>query len=815
MIWSLSFNILNATIIPISIPIIVFSIIFFLIIFTIVFHNHYTFLTTFGIIAAAALFLLASCDDWPPAADTAGIWNYLTGLTLFIRGYLPYDPSYGPVITFLVCGFLGLYMTLSLYVTFQFYFTALLGIGIFTINWIMDYKRSDLSFIIFVFCFCVLLYKKMNNRKVNVNLMAIYMMPVMLVVVVSASLLPMAAKNWDNTAAIEFFRNPLEYTNDFFYFIFNPKYFSFQTTGFEGRDGRLGGSLNLNNRDIMRIKADSSTYLAGIVKDTYTGNAWINSKPGFTLPYSEPGARFEAIETQLNMPLPFIFEAELENSVSFREMTINIGSSRTGTIFRPMKNNTVQIETDLELLTDHEGNIRLSDVLPANAEYSFEYMDVDYTDPAVQNLLRKSRRGIYREGVDEHMYLDLISSLFTSGRRRSHINIDNFLNMFQDDIATDHRFIWGMWEYMHHFNQQPLPFDPADYFNDSLIPYAESIYETYLGVPETVPQRVRDLADDLISGIDNNYDRAKAIESYLINFPYTLMPGMPPQGQDFVDYFLFEGQEGYCTYYASAMAVLCRLAGIPTRYIEGYVMPPTVSQDGFYYVTNLQAHAWVELYFEGFGWAPFEPTAPYSFGFYNTMPPLNMQVFSPDFYSDPFYEEYMMRMMGRGSDYGSDAVLSVNAGAADNEPADLKASIFTAVLVMLLIIVCFIMLCLQGRFHLWRRQTKIQRMSRNEQAIEYYRDIIKMTRYYRYPMHEFETPAAYAGRIGKRFAFINDSIFIRDLTRIYNKSKYAESQINKEELTLMKTCREELLAFIRSMRWKPVFIWNRYITRKI
>lgn len=75
---------------------------------------------------------------------------------------------------------------------------------------------------------------------------------------------------------------------------------------------------------------------------------------------------------------------------------------------------------------------------------------------------------------------------------------------------------------------------------------------------------------------------------------------------DFVTDFLFNTQEGYCTYFASAMTVLCRMVGLPARYVEGYQAIP--DENGLAYVTGLQAHAWTEVYFEGFGWLTFDAT---------------------------------------------------------------------------------------------------------------------------------------------------------------------------------------------------------------
>ncbi|MGI6669306.1 MAG: transglutaminase-like domain-containing protein [Acetivibrionales bacterium] len=140
-------------------------------------------------------------------------------------------------------------------------------------------------------------------------------------------------------------------------------------------------------------------------------------------------------------------------------------------------------------------------------------------------------------------------------------------------------------------------------------------------MPENLPQRVKDLSLSLTSSKENNYDKAKAIEQYLAsNYPYNLDVRSTPRNRDFVDYFLFDLKEGYCSYYASAMAILARCAGLPARYVEGYMLPPEPLEDDrtAFIITNMQAHAWVEIYFEGYGWLPFEPTSPFRSRFYET-----------------------------------------------------------------------------------------------------------------------------------------------------------------------------------------------------
>jgi len=139
--------------------------------------------------------------------------------------------------------------------------------------------------------------------------------------------------------------------------------------------------------------------------------------------------------------------------------------------------------------------------------------------------------------------------------------------------------------------------------------YPAWIRERYLQLPESTPERVYALARDLTATPPTPYDRAAAIESYLREFPYTLDVPKPPGGADIADYFLFELQKGYCDYYATAMVVLARAAGLPARLVVGYASGRYDMNSGRYIVTEADAHAWVEVYFPTYGWIEFEPTA--------------------------------------------------------------------------------------------------------------------------------------------------------------------------------------------------------------
>lgn len=139
--------------------------------------------------------------------------------------------------------------------------------------------------------------------------------------------------------------------------------------------------------------------------------------------------------------------------------------------------------------------------------------------------------------------------------------------------------------------------------------YPRWVIERYLQLPETLPSRVRALAEEITAPYDTLYDKATALEKFLRAYPYNEQIPGPDPGQDAVDYFLFDIREGYCNYYASAMVVMARAAGIPARLVAGYAGGEYLSDAGVHRIREKDSHAWVEVFFPRYGWVEFEPTA--------------------------------------------------------------------------------------------------------------------------------------------------------------------------------------------------------------
>ena len=116
-------------------------------------------------------------------------------------------------------------------------------------------------------------------------------------------------------------------------------------------------------------------------------------------------------------------------------------------------------------------------------------------------------------------------------------------------------------------------------------------------------ERIYNLSQELTKNCKNDYEKVKVIEDYVRKYDYSTDVDL--RGSDnYIDAFLFEVHGGYCVHFASSMILLLRDAGIPARYVSGYLYE--VNDE---HVMSSDAHAWVEAYIDGIGWVNFEPTA--------------------------------------------------------------------------------------------------------------------------------------------------------------------------------------------------------------
>lgn len=162
--------------------------------------------------------------------------------------------------------------------------------------------------------------------------------------------------------------------------------------------------------------------------------------------------------------------------------------------------------------------------------------------------------------------------------------------------------------------QQAYLMSPAD------SEYGKAAYEFYIEYVNAskyktdnetaVSEEIQALADELTEGLEYDYQKAAALESYFHSgaFRYDLTYAAPRE-LDTPEYFIFESKTGTCSDFATAYALLARAAGLTVRYTEGFTMSEGLNpQPGTYYIYTENAHAYPEVYIPGAGWRIYEPT---------------------------------------------------------------------------------------------------------------------------------------------------------------------------------------------------------------
>src|SRR5579871_3025318 len=186
------------------------------------------------------------------------------------------------------------------------------------------------------------------------------------------------------------------------------------------------------------------------------------------------------------------------------------------------------------------------------------------------------------------------------GGRRAYLfrdSSDSVFNPFHNFVA------------MRYFGISRLPQFQIEKLREAGTQYPAEVTDFYLQLPQLDP-RIPELAKSVTAQAQTPVDKAIALESYLQSkYSYTLQLTSKQSG-DPLARFLFETRAGHCEYFASAMAVMLRTLGIPSREVNGF-LPGEYNELGEDYIVRASdAHSWVEAYFPGNGWVVFDPTPP-------------------------------------------------------------------------------------------------------------------------------------------------------------------------------------------------------------
>lgn len=524
-------------------------------------------------------------------------------------------------------------------------------------------------------------------------------------------------------------------------------YYSLKMVSYS-KSGNLGGDLAVTSNDrALNIETDfeptKALYITGSIMNNYQKNKWTSDRNKSTK-IMESALDSDELIYAINRSGDKVDSTKL---FDIRKITISYDGIHTKTMFFPIKTNFIT-STDKYKAVGDELHYNKSMGYPTS--YSVDYYDVRYSNSEFAKLVHDQAG--YKYDVNNN-------GKYSYSRK---------LLVLKDDpegVLKERR-------------------------ND--------IYSSYTDVPDCISDRVKELAKTLTANCNNDYNKLKAIEYYLSSkYTYTTTPGKIPKGKELVDYFLFESQKGYCTYYATSMAILARCAGIPTRYVQGFMCEADYSAYS-YKAKNSSAHAWVEGYIEGIGWVPFEPTSSFTDKRY----PRNDQASveseeSEDEHNPDIDNKKINEIMNGGKKNNSDIMATI-------------IIICVAIVVLLMIFIIASYFVVMKRF-----RKKYSRGSNNEKYMQMFMYMVKLLELNGYSPYEAETIRQFALRISKEYN--TKEMDIQKIGKDFMKIRYGGHKITDKQLEYISsfcdTLVKERIELKGKFRFsiKDYFIKNRLL----
>lgn len=329
-------------------------------------------------------------------------------------------------------------------------------------------------------------------------------------------------------------------------------------TGFSD-SASMPGILADRDQAIMTLQTKNglipNIYLTGQIYDTFDGGQWTQN--GDVPPY---GRLLDAFLTT-NMCKAY-HDSYITDYIRSASLSVRYLKFHTGYLFAPLKTQEVRLQghrMDLGAMKDHWG---FEDQKSYGTEYELDFFQMNTGQEEFYRFLEQARKPSFEE-----------------------------------------------WEQILHEYER---ITRKSLTLQEVADYEAAVAEVYGQVP-LLPDPVQTWLLEVTKDCENDVQKLRAIENALAGYAYTTSPGaLPASVSDtgsFLEYFLLQSREGYCVHYATAFVLLARAEGIPARYVQGYLVPMKGKME--ITVTSDMAHAWPEVYLEGAGWIPFEPTPGY------------------------------------------------------------------------------------------------------------------------------------------------------------------------------------------------------------
>lgn len=353
-----------------------------------------------------------------------------------------------------------------------------------------------------------------------------------------------------------------------------------------GSETAINGLIKASDDEVMLVTSESGIidhlYLGGITYKDFDGHNWDNEDKGSVL--SNIGSKadyrlIDMIETRAavnNNNKMYIREYLMEDTIEVENRRFN-----TKYVFIPPKVNFDIPKNHMPKVKQTEVDIQTNKKMRYGDSYTMSFYKMNFANPDLIDLINTAKP-IYN---DEWKFMVNRLDIDT----RDKCTYTQYLD-YREDIYEKYTEKAGM-------------SDDVKALVDEI--WNQALMEAQAEIEDPEEKSKLELGD---------YEKLKALGSYLQTFDYNVSPGVIPSdvnnGSKFLDYFVLESKTGYCVHYATALTLLAREMGHPARFVQGYYIKR--NNKGQDLVTERKAHAWCEVYFDYFGWVAFEATPGYS-----------------------------------------------------------------------------------------------------------------------------------------------------------------------------------------------------------
>lgn len=436
------------------------------------------------------------------------------------------------------------------------------------------------------FCLSVILIYMMEiiqrfwvkSGYVDVKKHVAYIAPIILIIGILATTIPAPAEKFDWRVAKNIWKVTVtEYKRIVGAIAANKEEYSY--AGFS-EDAGVKSSISDSGREVMSITNGNNSfdrlYMGGITYDKFDGHKWSTK-----IDSESESRELDYIETRTAISK---FNQGFEiDYIKVDNITVESKLFNTKYLFTPIKTNIQSTKTILPKYKETESKLLAANKIKYGDAYNINYIQLNFDNPDLILMADTAcpfEEAEWNEALKKNGLVD----------NNSHMSYKRYLK-YRDEI------------YKKYGGNQKLTMEEA-LENANLSSEVKSIVRNVIG-DATIVENSKSSGD---------YERLRTLADYLQTMQYTKTPDKLPKEIDnegsYLDYFLLESQSGYCVHYATAFTLLARELGHPARYVQGYYV--TGAKGGSTLVTEGNAHAWTEVYFDNFGWVIFDATPGYA-----------------------------------------------------------------------------------------------------------------------------------------------------------------------------------------------------------